>query len=63
MFRPTRPPVQFGVSAAYQKENGLWYVTVTIDNMNCVERLANDDEKPMPLKTKSTVSDSTKAPP
>lgn len=48
MFSRSIPPVPFGVSPAFQKPNGQWYVTVTIDNMNVVERLAEPSEIPVP---------------
>lgn len=45
MFNPSRNiSVPYGESAPYQKDNGLWYVTVTIDATSSIERPATDDE-------------------
>jgi hypothetical protein len=42
-----RPAVPFAQGGAYQKDNGEWYVTVTIDNSSTVERKALPEEIPV----------------
>jgi hypothetical protein len=51
MFRAKDKPVPFSATPAYQKENGQWYVTVTIDNSSVIERLATADEIPQETLT------------
>jgi len=45
MLPPRKVAVKFNESDPYQRD-GKWYVLVTIDNSNEVERLAAEDEIP-----------------